>query len=221
MSHSSRGLAAVGLTLIAAAGYLVSRLVLQVPHQSSPARAAGRRRAPTDRGTTYSAETASSVAEVRRPSAGAVAAAANYLQLIDGSGPEADRMAGLRAVTTAPFTARALAAVPVVARLRARVSAAGPAVIEGWSLGWRVSSSTSTHAQVQIWTMGIVVGPAAFVAPDWSTTTCTLVWSDGAWRVAAALTAAGPTPPGPDSSRSQATAFARAASRFEAFGDAS
>jgi hypothetical protein len=150
-----------------------------------------------------------------------VAAAATYLRLLDGPGSAAGQIRGLRAVTVAPFTWRVTRAVPVIAGLRRRLSRGGSDLIEGWLLGWRVTSVTLDDAQVQIWTMGVVAGPAAGVTSEWSTTTCTVLWTHASWRVSDARTASGPTPPRPGATAAQVAAFVSAASRFSVFGDAS
>lgn len=227
MSRSSRWLAVAGLTAAALAGYLVSQAVLPGPHPRMPAAQAGRHSAVTVTGpmlvrpSSTPAASTNSEGVGSRSANGAVSAAADYLQLLDGTAPPAARSAGLRAVTVAPLTSQALRAASATVALTDRLSARGPAVIDGWRLGWRVLSYTPHRAQVAIWTMGIAASPALVLSPDWSTTTCTVKWSEDSWRVATAQTSAGPTPPAAGAGRSVIAGFARSASRFEEFGDAS
>jgi hypothetical protein len=224
MSSRFRLLTVAALIAVATAGYLVSQVLLPSPHPgpSVRVRVAGQHLAAIDGTTTDSVVAApSSADEGGRSLGGPVEAAASYLDLLDGSDPAPGRIAALRAVTVAPLTARVTRAVPVIAELRARMSRGGPGLMEGWLLGWRVTSLTSDRARVEIWTTGVVAGPTVGVTSEWSTTTCSLVSSNGAWRVSDARTAAGPTPPSPGAGVAQATAFVRAASRFTVFGDAS
>ncbi len=103
---------------------------------------------------------------------------------------------------------------------RKLAGASGATFTQGWRLGYRVDAYSPSRARVQIWTMGVMAGAAGVLAPAYSTTTCALRWSDDAWKVAAAQTTPGPTPPPDDSDPGAVTAFASAAARFRPFQDA-
>lgn len=149
-----------------------------------------------------------------------MAAAASYLRLLDQASVAAGTLARLRALTLAPLTAQALRAEAASAALARRISFTGRAFLGGWRLGWQVASYTPATARVAVWTMGMVESAREVVAPDWSTTVCTLRWSAGAWKVSSARASAGPTPPSDGTEPAAVTAFARSASVFHRFDDA-
>ena len=149
-----------------------------------------------------------------------MAAAASYLRLLDQASIAPGTLARLRALTLAPLTAQALAAEAASAALARRISFTGRAFIGGWRLGWQVASYTPTTARVAVWTMGMVERAGEVVAPDWSTTACTLRWSAGGWKVSAAQTGSGPTPPSDGTDPAAVTAFVHSASVFHPFTDA-
>jgi hypothetical protein len=147
---------------------------------------------------------------------GAVAAATRFLQLLDDSTTGADP--ALRALTLPPLTAQALRGEATATAFKRRL---GPGVfIHGWRLGWAVDSSPPGTATVAIWTVGVVAGTRVISPPVWSTTTCRMRVVDGEWRVAAANTVPGPTPPASRTDWAAAALFAPAADRFHVFGDA-
>ena len=148
--------------------------------------------------------------------AGAVAAASRFLQLLDTGTTAADP--ALRALTLPPLTAQALKGEATAAAFRRRL---GPGVfLHGWRLGWAVDSSLRGRATVAIWTVGVVAGTRVISPPDWSTTVCELRVVDGQWRVAGANTTPGPTPPPAGTASADAAQFATVADRFHLFGDA-
>ena len=195
----------IALVVAAAAGYAVVRAALDGGPPARPAMGAAPAPASSSVGATAD-----------RSPGGAVAAASNYLQLLDEASPTAD--ASLRAVTLPPLTAQATQAEAAAVALTRRLSPA--AFVRGWRLGWRVDSYQSTSATVALWAVGVVAGPTEVVAPDWSTTVCTLRWSGRRWRLSAARTVPGPTPPTGGADPSAVATFARAAFALHPFQDA-
>jgi hypothetical protein len=145
-----------------------------------------------------------------------VASATRYLQLLDDPSPQAAR--SLAALTVSPLQPIALRAQAARASLEHNL--ATYTFVGGWRLGWRIDELTSGYARVAIWTVGLVAGPREVMAPYWSTTLCTLRRLGSHWRVSAARTVPGPTPPSAAAPASVAEAFARAAASFHRFDDA-
>lgn len=228
MTRTRRLLIGLALVAVALLGYAVAQGVLLSP--ASAPRAAG---APPRLGSSSAAgHSPHSIASTGAPSAastrggfahserGAVAAAASYLRLLDEGSVAAGTLARLRAMTSPPLTAQALAAEAASAALARRISFTGRAFFGGWRLGWRLDSYTSSTARAAVWTMGMVESAGEVVAPDWSTTVCTLRWSRGVWKVFAAQTSSGPTPPSDGTDRAAVLSFVRSASTFHSFADA-
>jgi len=150
----------------------------------------------------------------------AVLAAVSYLRALEPASATPARRSRVRALTVGPLTELALRAQAAGAAVWRKLSAHGPAVARGWALGYRVGAYDVARARVTIWTVGLVASAIETVAPTWSETTCSLVRRDGAWRVAAARTTPGPTPPIATTSPRAVAGFARAAQTLQALGDA-
>jgi hypothetical protein len=150
----------------------------------------------------------------------AVVAADGYLRALDPATTEGSSLVTLRAITLPRLTSQALRARAAAVTVAREASASGAGFMRGWQLGWRVISYTPPVARVAIWTMGLAAAPNEVVAPDWSTTLCTLRRVGRAWRVQEAATSPGPTPPSDGSDRAAVAAFARAAATFNSFNDA-
>lgn len=217
------GLALAGVALL---GYVVAQTALSSPRStprmaavagSKPSMAAGRSSRTTSTATSSTATTQGFVAHSGR---GAVAAAVSYLRLLDQASVAAATLAQLRAVTWPPLTAQALRAEAASAALARKISTSGRAFVGGWRLGWQITSYTPTSAGVAVWTMGLLESSAAVLAPYWSTTTFTLHWSAGRWRVSSAKTGAGPTPPSDGIDRAAVASFVSSATAFHSFSDA-
>ena len=138
-----------------------------------------------------------------RTPAGAVAAAATSVQLLDGpallDSARVQRIVdGLAALSARGALARAYAQGAAQARSKLGVdSVPAPVVIlRAAPVGYRIESFSRAAATVDIWCVG-VVGSGATVQPQqsWRTETVSLVWERGAWKVAAFASSAGPTPP--------------------------
>jgi hypothetical protein len=200
-----RGVAALAITALA--GYLIAATVL-----SSRSRVRSAPRSAPAVLRVLTGPPAPRAAEV-----GAVAVAAAYLRALEPESTGGSPRVAVSEITSPPLTAQAVRAHSAAAALTERISAGGTGFARGWQLGWRLLSANYSRARVAIWAMGIVAAPSAMLAPDWSTTVCTLRWADGGWRVQAASTIAGPTPPVDGSDRPAVVAFARAAQRFEEF----
>jgi hypothetical protein len=81
-------------------------------------------------------------------------------------------------------------------------------------------SSSHSSATVAIWTVGVLDSPREAIAPDWSTTVCSLRWWGRRWMLFAAHTVPGPTPPTDPSDPAVVARFARAAAALHPFDDA-
>jgi len=159
-----------------------------------------------------------------RSPAGAVAAAGNYLTVLSRSlVPEAPWSWAqvIRALTLSPLSARAIGAGAESAQVAARLASAGASLYVGsWLLGYRASSYSPTQATVTVWSMGVMTSSIGVVAPAYSTTTCTLRWFEGDWKISDAQVSPGPTPPtSPDISQAQVAAFTAAAAQFSRYDD--
>jgi len=159
-----------------------------------------------------------------RTEPGAVAAAGNYLTVLSRSlVPEAPWSWAqvIRALTVPPLSARAIGAGAQSARVAARLAAAGASLYVGsWLLGYRASSYSPAGASVAVWSMGVMTSSVGVVAPAYSTTTCTLRWAEGDWKISDAQVSPGPTPPSsPDANAAQVAVFTAAAGQFSSYHD--
>lgn len=134
---------------------------------------------------------------------GAASAAANYLdalagpQLLDPSAYDAL----LRRMTTgdgfAQLKRQADAGRPqALQNLGVGGSPAPQLIVRSAPLGYRIDAYSPAQATIGIWSVG-VVGSSTTRPPDasWSTTTITVDWQDGDWRMSGYRTASGPVPP--------------------------
>jgi hypothetical protein len=154
-----------------------------------------------------------------RSAIGAVDTAVKYLKAFDHPLSHGDAVRFLRGITLAPLTVGADRGLSAVMKLEARLAGNKAGFVQGWTLGWRLESASPQVAQVEIWTMGTVVSRVEVLAPYWSTTTCLLRWSHDRWKVAAASSAPGPTPPSRGASAAAIESFVRSASSFHPFAD--
>jgi hypothetical protein len=159
-----------------------------------------------------------------RSEAGAVAAASNYLIVLSRAlapGAPWSWTRAIRALTIAPLSARALRASATSEAIARRFQRSGASVYLGsWLLGYRAQSYSPARARVEVWNVGVTDSPLGVVGPDYSTTTCTLRWVGGDWKVSDARVSAGPTPPpSPQASATHAAAFAAAARQFTPYTD--
>lgn len=218
---TTRGVLSVALLVgVAALGYLAGERLLAASTPSGRDQPRTGLARPRARTAGVSRATSSSLnPTAQRAPRGAVATAATYLELLDRTSIMPGTGARLDAITLSPLTAQALAAAAAGGELLVRLARWGPAFVRGWRLGYSVESYSPALARVAIWAMGIVQSAREVLAPQYSTTMCTLRWVDGGWRVAAARTVAGPTPRLDGSDPAAVAAFARSADRFHAFGD--
>lgn len=134
---------------------------------------------------------------------GAASAAVNYLdalagpQLLDPSAYDAL----LRRMTTddgfAQLKRQADAGRPqALQNLGVGGSPAPQLIVRSAPLGYRIDAYSPAQATIGIWSVG-VVGSSTTRPPDasWSTTTITVDWQDGDWRMSGYRTASGPVPP--------------------------
>jgi len=134
---------------------------------------------------------------------GAAAALVNYSVVLSGMvfKPEAQRAAALRVMGTSGFAADA------AARLRrARTAAASTpigrglrhgarTVYRGAPIGYRVVRYSQDEAVIETWAFGVVANDAG-LGPQMSfqTSTSTLRWTQGDWKLAASTSVTGPSP---------------------------
>jgi hypothetical protein len=137
--------------------------------------------------------------------AGAVAAAAASVELLDGpallDSIRVRRLVNrLAASSVRDGLARAYeqGATQARARLAADSVPAPVVILRAALVGYRIDSFTPSAATVAVWRVGIV-GSGATVPPQqsWRTETVSLVWEHRAWKVASFASAPGPTPPLP------------------------
>jgi hypothetical protein len=150
----------------------------------------------------------------------AVEVASEYLELVGAPQSSASARRELRAVTTGAFTSEALRAQAAAAAVATRIAAGGPSFVNGWLLGWRLVSASSSEARVAVWSLGTAAAKSAFIPPTWSTTVCTLRWLGNRWRVASASTSSGPQPPEQGSPDAAVMNFVGAARQFQVYPDA-
>jgi hypothetical protein len=200
------------------AGYALARLALASgQHAHARARSSRARPAATAKASGARSPATAAARPSVRSALGAVVAATGYLRALEPAPPSASRRGLLRALTLPPLTNQALLAQATGATVWQRRSARGPALLRGWTLGYRVDSYTRPRARVTVWTMGLVASATEVVAPQWSSTVCAVRFTDGAWRVAAANTTPGPTPPQDTNNPAAVAGFARAAAAFKPF----
>jgi hypothetical protein len=218
MSSSRRLLSALVLVLVALLSYSVVEVVIgHGPGAPDKTRAAQPR---PQAGLTTPFTPAASAREPDDSPQAAVAVAARYLEVLDEASRSRATSSQLRALTLPPLTQQALRVEAVSAALKQRLSDPGAAFVRGWRLGWRVISFTPRHARIGLWAMGTVQSSQEVLPPNYSTTLCALRLTGGGWRVFAAATKPGPTPPADGSDHRAVISFVRQANRFQPFSDA-
>jgi hypothetical protein len=135
---------------------------------------------------------------------GAASATVNYLDALAGpqllDPPAYDAL--LRRMTTedgfAELKRQADAGRPqALQNLGVGGSPAPQLIVRSAPLGYRVDAYSPAQTTVSIWSVG-VVGSSTTRPPDasWSTTTITVDWQQGDWRMSGYRTTSGPVPPG-------------------------
>lgn len=218
MSASRRLLYALVLVLVALLSYTVVEAVTG-PGPSGSREARPPRSRP-QAGLATSSTPTTSAQEPDDSRRGAVVVAARYLEALDEASRSPATSRQLRALTLPPLTERALRVEAVSAALKQRLTKPGPAFIRGWRLGWRVVSFRPRLARIALWAMGTVQSSQEVLTPNYSTTFCAMRLTDGGWRVFAAATKPGPTPPVDGSDHPAIASFVREANQFQPFGDA-
>ena len=91
-------------------------------------------------------------------------------------------------------------------------------IVRAASIGYRLEEFSPEAATVSVWRVGII-GSGATVQPEqsWRTETVTLVWTAGAWKVAALASRPGPTPPLAPGAASTPVELFASIPRFEEF----
>jgi len=198
----------------------LSRPAARVPSPRAAAQTATAAKTTSSRGSAGSTD-GIRLTFARTPS-GAAAAAVNYLNVLEQAlipGARWTWTQAIRALTTQPLEARALAGQTASDLIKAQLAHPGPSFMGSWPLGYRLVSFTRVRARVAIWTVGAMASPAGTVPATFSTTICRLVWTDGGWKVAGAEGTAGPTPPSVSATATDILGFVRAARAFTGFGD--
>ena len=145
---------------------------------------------------------------------GAVHSATRYLSQLSEAAVANGHVARqiVNAVTTGSLRAELERSLPATAtaiekRLRGSRSAT---VFEGWPLGFRVESFEPSRATVAIWHLDVGASSAlGLMTTQYTTTTYELRWIENSWRIAAAESVAGPTPPPPSAPSAEVDEFAR------------
>jgi hypothetical protein len=168
------------------------------------------------------ARTRSSPTALSRTPSGAVRAATTYLLALSklemGSSASAKHM--IASIVVGPLQAKLEQALPlVVSRIRARLASAdAPAEFDGWPLGYRVDAFQPGVATISIWHLDTAATSAlGLAAADYTTTTYTIAWIAGIWRIRNVKQAGGPAPPGSRASASRVDTCERAVSRFSRY----
>jgi len=218
---------AVAAVIAGLIGYLaVHALLTQVGQPRSPS--LGAHTAPSSKTVALPASPgpAGSVDRIgvgfARTPPGAVAAAVNYLNVLERAlipGARWTWSQAIRTLTTRPLEARALAGQAASDRIKAQLAHPSPSYLGSWPLGYWLLSFTRARARVAIWTVGAMASPSGSVPATFSTTTCRLVWTGGDWKIADAEATAGPTPPAAGASVTQVLGFVGDARAFTGFGD--
>jgi len=190
---------------------------------ASPAQSASRSRTLVIRGPGPWRSVAGIPVGFARSPSGAVAAAGNYLTVLSRTVlPRAPWSWGqaIHALTTAPLSARAVAGSAQSAQIAARLASGSSLYLGSWLLGYRVWSYSPDRARVAVWNVGVMTSTVGVVPPTYSTTTCTLRWVDGDWKISHSRVSPGPTPPSSASiTQAQATTFTAAADQFRSYRD--
>ena len=138
-----------------------------------------------------------------RSASGAAAAATTYLSTLHQlvALGDAERRAALGVLSADGADAVAEEATVAFATLddvvnRARATTPDARLfLREVPMAYTVSRFTDTRAQVEIWSVGIVIVEGATQATEvWSTNTVELVWEDGDWKVWSWARRAGPQP---------------------------
>jgi hypothetical protein len=145
---------------------------------------------------------------------GAVHSATRYLSELSEAAVANDHVARqiVNAITTGSLRATLERSLPATAtaieeRLRGSRSAT---VFDGWPLGFRVESFDSSRAMVAIWHLDVGASSAlGLMTTQYTTTTYELRWIERSWRIAAAESVAGPTPPPASAPAAEVDEFAR------------
>jgi hypothetical protein len=159
--------------------------------------------ASADRGPGPSATEAGVPVGYEQSSDGAAAAATTYLstlhQLVTAGDPERRAALGvLRADGADAVTEEATAAFATLDSIVSRARSTTPAArlfLREVPMAYTVSRFADTRAQVDVWSVGIVIVEGATQATEvWSTNTVELVWEHGDWKVWSWTRRAGPQP---------------------------
>jgi hypothetical protein len=153
----------------------------------------------------------------RTPS-GVVEAATSYLMAFDDVRMKRSAARGLvNTIVTGGLRAKLVGALPVVlAQVGARLrSTSAPSAFDDWPLAYRLMVFASDRATVALWHLDAGVSSAiGLVTADYMTTTYTLHWTGGRWRIWSVANAPGPTPPAASAPKRTIDAFARSVSSF-------
>lgn len=191
-------------TAVLALAVLVVGLVIgraTAPDNSPPA--TPDRDRPTATGPGPTGERAGVPVGYARTEEGAATALLNYGVVLSRLllKPPAERQAALDAFGTSAFverTARQLERARTAAErgpLGAALRGQGTAVYRGGPLGYRVTRFAENEAEIDTWAFGLVAATTGLDPQmTFQTSTNTLVWQDGDWKLAASESRRGPAP---------------------------
>jgi len=150
--------------------------------------------------------------------AGAAAAATAWCQTTTEAFIAGGWDRAVNALTVNPFRALAERYQPAAAMVATRLAAAHrPYALRLWPLGYQVQRYSPTAARVRVWQLYVLAIAAPEADTEFATTTVTLTWADGGWKVTAAPSGADLSPPPDDAATSQVAAWVRTVSRLREY----
>jgi len=150
--------------------------------------------------------------------AGAAAAATAWCQTTTEAFVHGGWDGAVDALTIGAFRALALRYEPAAALVHRRLVAAHtPYALRLWPLGYLVQQYSSTLARVRVWQLYVlaIASPAAHT--EFATTTVSLRWADGTWKVTGAPSGADLTPPREHAAPRQVATWVSAVERFRGY----
>lgn len=202
-TDGSRGRPTVGFVLAVVAALIVGGLVGRLTAPNDRDAPAPRPPSGGQAGVGPAREQAGVPVGYARSEEGAAAALLNYSVVLARLvlEPPAERQAALRLLATPEFAQRTATqldrarAAAEQGPLGAALRGEGTAVFRGGPLGFRVVKATRDEAAVDTWAFGLVAATSGLEPRmTFQTSTSTLRWVDGDWKLAASRSRPGPAP---------------------------
>ncbi|MEA2199062.1 MAG: hypothetical protein QOJ25_3113, partial [Solirubrobacteraceae bacterium] len=151
--------------------------------------------------------------------AGAATAATAWLQGAPDALTNGTWDATVSAFVTPTFQAVARRADPGAALMQSRLNAphAPPYAVRIWPLGFAVSQYSPTSARVRVWQLGVLEIARPTDVIGYTTTTVSLQWLGGDWKIAGILHGPALTPPGSTSTATEVTAWIAAVKQLHSY----